>query len=86
MDTPRSALAAPSKGEDDDSNAHECLDIRSKWRFQQNRLFIDFEGRLSRLDKDEQLLPLEGIKQQAVYQVVQGLLKPISGSNPVPSL
>lgn len=86
LDAPRKATPAPGKDDDEDSGAHECLDIRGKWKFQQDRLLIDFEGRLSKLDKDEQLLPLEKVKQQVVYEVVHGLLKPVSGSNPVPTL
>lgn len=86
LDAPRKAKAAPGKDVDEDSSPHECLDIRSKWRFVQNRLYIDFDGRLSKLGPDEQLLPLEKIKQQVVYEVVQGQLKPASGNNPVPAL
>lgn len=88
LDAPRKAKPAPGKDddEDEDSNAHECLDIRSKWKFLQNRLLIDFEGRLSKLDTNGQLLPLEKVKQQVVYEIVHGLLKPVSGSNPVPAL
>ena len=77
-----SALDSPPSEPEDKL---ECLDVKSKWTFQQGRLQINFDGRLSKLDERDQLLPTEVIHQQAVYEVVKDSLSLTSGKNPVPS-
>ena len=80
LDTPKA-----EKPEDDvDQGPHECVDIRSTWRFQDNCLLVAFEGRLSQLDKSDQLQPTQKIRQQAVYEATPGKLTLVSGSNPIP--
>lgn len=77
-----SALDTPPT-EPEDKN--ECFDVRSKWKFQQGRLIVNFEGRLSKLNGLNQLFPTENIRQQAVYEVIKDSLELVKGKNPVPS-
>jgi len=78
-----SALDAPEESEAE-PNAHECMDIRSKWKFQGNRLVARFEGRLNQVDSNGKPSPTKKIQQQAVYEVAQGQLSLVKGTNPVP--
>lgn len=77
-----SALDTPPTEPED---KYECFDVRSKWKFQQGRLIVNFEGRLSKLKGLNQLFPTEVIRQQAVYEVAEDSLELVKGKNPVPS-
>ena len=48
------------------------------------RLVLNFEGRLRPVDDSRNPLPVQFIKQQAVYEVVQDKLQLVKGSNPIP--
>ncbi|WP_157603852.1 hypothetical protein [Rhizobacter sp. Root1221] len=74
----------PRAAKEADAEKHECLDIQSKWKFQGNRLLVSYEGRLSKLGENGELLPTRKIQEQAIYEATPGKLTLISGRNPVP--
>lgn len=79
-----SAIDSPAE-EDEDSLHNECIDVQSKWKFQGNRLILSFQGRLRPVDGNRNPQPVQLIKQQAVYEVIEDKLKLVKGTNPVPS-
>ena len=74
----------PAK-EDAEDGSGECLDIQSKWKFQGNRLLVSYEGRLSRLAENGELLPTKKIRERTIYVATPGELTLISGSDPIPA-
>lgn len=82
-----SCTAIDSPEEEDDLSLHnECIDVQSNWKFQGNRLILNFQGRLRPVDGDRNPLPVQLIKQQAVYEVIEDKLKLVKGTNPVPGI
>ena len=79
------ACSALDKRPEEPEGKFNCYDVQGKWKFQQGRLVIDFDGRLSKVNESNELLPTEKIKQQAVYEVVNGSLQLTKGKNPIPS-
>lgn len=77
-----SALDTPPAEPED---KYECFDVHGKWKFQQGRLLVNFEGRLSKLNGLNKLFPTEKIRQQTVYDLVTDSLELVKGKNPVPS-
>lgn len=77
-----SALDTPPTEPED---KYECFDVHGKWKFQQGRLLVNFDGRLSKLNGLNQLFPTEKIRQQTVYEVVKDSLELVRGNNPVPN-
>ena len=71
-------------GEDAEEKNHECLDIQGQWKFRGNRLLVAYEGRLSQLGENGELLPTRKIREQATYEAIPGSLTLINGSNPIP--
>lgn len=80
LDKPKDARAPPESEEP----PHACFDVRGKWKIQGSQLALNFEGHLSKLGADGQLLPTEKIAQQVVYDFAPGLLTLAKGKNPVP--
>lgn len=84
-DGARGACSALDSPPTEDENKHECFDVRSKWKFLQGRLLVNFDGRLSLMHGANDLLPTQQVHGQAVYEVVKESLALVKGKNPVPN-
>lgn len=81
-----SCAAIDSPAEEDEVSLHnECIEVHSKWKFQGKRLILNFQGRLRPVDDSRNALPIQLIKQQAIYEVIEEKLRLVKGANPVPS-
>lgn len=76
-----SALDSPTPAKEERS---ECLDIQSEWKFQGNHLQVLYNGRLSQLGTNGELLPTKKIRERTIYVATPGELTLISGSVPIP--
>jgi len=80
-----SALDNPASAEKNAKQENgECLDIQSEWKFQGNHLLVSYNGRLSQLGTNGELLPTKKIRERAIYAATPGELTLISGSDPIP--
>jgi hypothetical protein len=73
-----------SAKEDAKDGSGECLDIQSEWKFQGNHLLVSYNGRLSQMGANGELLPTKKIRERAIYAATPGELTLISGSDPIP--
>jgi hypothetical protein len=73
-----------SAKEDAKDGSGECLDIQSEWKFQGNHLQVLYNGRLSQLGTNGELLPTKKIRERTIYVATPGQLTLISGSVPIP--
>ena len=80
-----SALDNPASAEKKAKQENgECLDIQSEWKFQGNHLQVLYNGRLSQLGTNGELLPTKKIRERTIYVATPGELTLISGSVPIP--
>lgn len=63
----------------------ECFGIHGSWKFLDESLYVEFAGMRGKFHGSRRTFASEEIQQQAIYKVVDGTLKLIKGSNPVPS-
>jgi hypothetical protein len=68
---------------DADAETQACVDVQGKWRFEGQRLLVDFQGQ-TRDIKDGKPQAMRPVRERAVYELQANGLKRVEGTNPVP--
>lgn len=68
---------------DADAETQACVDVQGKWRFEGQRLLIDFQGQIRDI-KNGKPQATRPVRERAVYELQADGLKLVEGTNPVP--